>query len=268
MDAPIIAHEVIMSGRFLTKRSKLQYVSQQAAAATIIATAYSVVMCLWFYGSDMRAYVEVGYVFWCCLALSVLAAMSLSIGLGIRSANLLCKLDQTRAELFELSRTDALSGLLNRRGFQELANSRILEANKLRLPVALLLCDLDLFKKINDKFGHEVGDMAIARIAKVLRDIEKQETVLVGRHGGEEFAVLVTDPDPQRSYRIAETIRKACSGQLISTGTTSFYVTMSIGLAVKEASDLPSLLRAADAALYAAKEAGRNRVARFDRLAA
>ena len=170
-----------------------------------------------------------------------------------------------RSELARISRTDQLTGLLNRRGFDEAAALALRSAFAAKLPAVVFMCDVDLFKSINDRFGHEFGDRVLAEIADVLRSFASRHGVLVGRHGGEEFAALMIGVSHEQAAQYAEDIRHACAAREISIDENSTRVTISIGFTVaRDEVDLSKIMRVADRALYAAKHGGRNRVARAD----
>ncbi|GGY61856.1 hypothetical protein GCM10011613_01630 [Cellvibrio zantedeschiae] len=172
-------------------------------------------------------------------------------------------------ELYELSVTDALTGISNRRFFRARLQDEIsraqrrnnsLSVNNVELVrLSLLIIDIDEFKRINDKYGHPVGDQAIITMAKICADAVRQYDC-VGRIGGEEFAVLLTDADKVQACEVAERIRSQCENQLIQFENFNFFQTCSIGIATLNAGDTAdSLLSRADKALYEAKHAGRNR---------
>jgi diguanylate cyclase (GGDEF)-like protein len=159
--------------------------------------------------------------------------------------------------------------LLNRRGFDTAAALALRTAFAENLPVVAFMCDVDRFKSINDRFGHEFGDKVLVEIARVLRSFARNDRVVVGRHGGEEFAALMVGIAHEQAAQYAEDIRKACAAREIWTDENSARVTISIGFTVvRDELDLSKIMRVADRALYAAKHGGRNRVARADALAA
>ena len=166
-------------------------------------------------------------------------------------------------------RTDSKTGLLNMRGWQEAATKELARAVRTGAPTALLMVDLDHFKAINDTWGHPAGDDVLAAVAGVLRT-ETRPSDVAGRFGGEEFVVLLPESDPDSALMAAERIRKRIAeltvvstdkrgGPAMITGRTT-----SIGVAVlpMDAEELTGLLHAADAAVYAAKEGGRDQVRR------
>ena len=163
-------------------------------------------------------------------------------------------------QLQRLATTDDLTALNNRRQYLQRSAEILAGANRTGEPVAVLLMDLDFFKRINDSFGHEAGDEALRRVAGVLRG-ELRATDLVARYGGEEFAVTLPNSDLGRARTVAERIRGAVECLQIPGTTPNFTATVTIGVAVRGGGeDLDSLLRAADRALYRGKDAGRNRV--------
>jgi len=163
-------------------------------------------------------------------------------------------------ELRTESMTDLLSGLLNRRGFEENGRGMLAHAGELGLPAALLICDIDHFKAVNDRFGHACGDQVIAAFAHCLRDAAASRHV-AARIGGEEFAVVLSGTNLKAGRLFAEAIRNACSTLKAAGLPENYAVTASFGVAEMQAGeDLTSLMRRADAALYDAKRRGRDRV--------
>ena len=164
-------------------------------------------------------------------------------------------------------RTDSKTGLLNMRGWQEAAAKELARADRTRGPVGLLMVDLDHFKLINDTWGHPAGDDMLVAVAEVLRT-ETRPADVVGRFGGEEFVVLLPETDRAAATAAAERIRARIAGlNVISTdkrGGPALIAnrTTSIGVSSRpeNAASLPDLLQIADAAVYAAKEAGRDQV--------
>jgi diguanylate cyclase (GGDEF)-like protein/putative nucleotidyltransferase with HDIG domain len=161
------------------------------------------------------------------------------------------------ARLYDAARTDPLTGLLNRRGFRELLDLELERARRSELAMTVVAGDIDHFKEVNDRSGHQVGDAALQRIASVLESAKRRIDV-VSRVGGEEFALILPDTDHGAALLVAERLRCAVQGEFAED---SVPITISFGIASfrVHGETAASLLRAADDALYAAKESGRNR---------
>ncbi|MBB3230915.1 sensor domain-containing diguanylate cyclase [Halomonas stenophila] len=156
--------------------------------------------------------------------------------------------------------TDMLTGLLNRRAF--LANGEALLAhatrNRRRVPVAMV--DLDHFKALNDTHGHAAGDIALQRFATTCRDCLRPYD-LIGRLGGEEFAVMLVDSEPEEAWGVLERLRQAVADSELALGGETLHFTVSMGVAFLDpGGNLGEALGRADHALYRAKRAGRNRI--------
>lgn len=156
--------------------------------------------------------------------------------------------------------TDALTGMQNRRFFDDALREYIEEFRKIDKPIGLMVLDLDHFKAINDTHGHDVGDAVLKAVSSCLLDMTRYHDV-VARVGGEEFAVVAPNMDEDLLAKLAERIRKAISGLVIVSGNVRIKVTASLGLAVWEGQEsAEELYRRADRHLYQAKRLGRNRV--------
>jgi diguanylate cyclase (GGDEF)-like protein len=153
------------------------------------------------------------------------------------------------------ARIDGLTGLLNRRGFVEAANAELSRARRAGGTVGFVSFDIDHFKAVNDEFGHDTGDKVLVRLGQIFRE-QTREGDLVGRMGGEEFVALLVDSDVQESLDYAERMRDAFAVEApgLSVATLSAGVT-----AATSPIELQPHLQLADAALYSAKRAGRNR---------
>lgn len=172
------------------------------------------------------------------------------------------QLQEKQRELERLTRSDGLTGLFNRNTFVELAESELSRAQRQGTATAILLLDLDYFKRINDTWGHPAGDLVLKHAA-LLTSSSVRSTDLVGRLGGEEFMVLLPATSLEGARRAAETIRRRMEATPARWNGQSIPVTASIGLTGTTASqkrDFDSLYHDADQALYAAKQQGRNRV--------
>ncbi len=178
-------------------------------------------------------------------------------GLEARLAEQLRRANELNARLIELAETDALTGLKNRRAFLAAIESARLASSRRGLPLALLLVDLDRFKRFNDTFGHPAGDTALSTVAGLLRRNVRGND-LVARLGGEEFAILLPDTTGRDAAAIAEDLRKAIASHPWAPGSLS----ASFGVAAADGAetDVTTLIEQADRALYHAKRSGRNRV--------
>jgi diguanylate cyclase (GGDEF)-like protein len=164
---------------------------------------------------------------------------------------------ESMSRLREAARTDALTGLLNRKGFNEDFEAELARSERSGATLALIVGDLDHFKQMNDRHGHQAGDESLVRVSEILQEWTRGGD-RAARIGGEEFALLAPDSNEQAALQAAERVRqrvqKAFDGSQVP-------LTMSLGVALhpQDGSTPDELLRAADDALYAAKAAGRNR---------
>ena len=174
------------------------------------------------------------------------------------------RLETANRQLAALSTTDSLTGIANRRHFDEVLLSEWRRATRSRHPLALAMLDVDWFKAYNDHYGHQAGDTCLQTVARLLQTRVSRASDLAARYGGEEFALIVVETDIETMRDLAEAIRAALESlALPHTASPLGRVTVSLGVAVLvPAVDLApeELLRRADAALYCAKAQGRNQV--------
>ena len=172
---------------------------------------------------------------------------------------LMCK-QRNDATMKRLASTDDLTGLLNRREFFARAEAARMLALRQRQPIALLMLDIDHFKQLNDRFGHATGDEALLLFARTTSGILREHDIL-GRMGGEEFAVALPGTDLAGAMQAAERLRQATMEIRLLTCGNHYTMTVSTGLVVIEPhEDLAAALARADRGLYAAKRNGRNRI--------
>ena len=161
-----------------------------------------------------------------------------------------------------LTMQDGLTGIRNRRYFDDKLGKEWQRAVRSRNPLALLLIDIDYFKSFNDKYGHLAGDECLKRVARVIEETVTRPSDSVARYGGEEFAVVLPDTSTEGAMHVAENIRRAVERLQISFEGTVTHVSVSIGAAVvipEEHREAHILIAVADQALYSAKSSGRNR---------
>jgi len=189
-------------------------------------------------------------------------------------------MEQDAEQLERLSYTDSLTGLSNRRACEEALTKAIRQSRADGKPLCVFMADIDLFKSFNDLHGHLVGDQALSAVASVIRDCQRQVearggAIFTSRYGGEEFLIIARDMTLKQSLALAEYIRQRIEnynfiirdvdGEILDSG---IKLTISLGVACldKEWTDLleQRLVNAADEALYAAKQTGRNRVVPYD----
>lgn len=164
-----------------------------------------------------------------------------------------------------LATTDGLTGLLNRRAFDQALDAEVARSGRSQSPISLLLIDIDRFKAFNDLYGHPAGDECLRVVSRCLSDTVKRPTDIVARYGGEEFVAILPDTDEDGAFFIADAFRKALRGKgLEHTASEKGVVTASVGIATFDAGErarrASELVTRADEALYGAKEAGRDRV--------
>lgn len=189
----------------------------------------------------------------------VLALCGLTAALSLLFGRELRRRGQMQAELARLSRTDALTGLANRRRFEEALDSACDEAGRSGRPLSLLVVDVDHFKRCNDRHGHAIGDEVLKGLACCLAASAHRPRDLACRVGGEEFALLLPDTDRAGALQVAEVLHTHVSAlAVLRAGIGAGAVTVSVGVA-SGVTDATSLYARADAALYEAKAAGRNR---------
>lgn len=155
---------------------------------------------------------------------------------------------------------DGLTGLLNHTTLKEGLTREAVRAHRLDSPLSFAMIDIDFFKKVNDNYGHSAGDRVIKSLSRLLKQ-RLRGTDIIGRYGGEEFAVIMTDTDAAFAAKVIDEIRNVFSRLLHQSQDEEFYVTFSCGIAdLAHFSEAASLSEAADKALYQAKQRGRNKV--------
>ncbi len=178
-------------------------------------------------------------------------------------------LTHTNHALTALAAEDGLTGLFNRRSFDQRLNAEWRRLSRTEQCLSVLLCDIDYFKRYNDTYGHQAGDAALVTVAEVLRDTVKRPGDMTARYGGEEFVVLLPDTNVAGAWHVAEALLVGLAQRNLphAASAVTARVTLSIGIAsgIPVPEDLPArLVNQADTALYEAKSAGRNRAVLYD----
>jgi diguanylate cyclase (GGDEF)-like protein len=189
----------------------------------------------------------------------LLQRIATSAGLAIEKVMVLEKANN-------LATHDGLTGLYNHRQFQLMLRDEIVRSRRQNYPLALVIGDIDFFKKINDSYGHPFGDTVLKNVASLLENSIRQGIDTAARYGGEEFALVLVETDEAQARESAERIRLAIEKSLVKNPAKGdVRVTMSFGIAIlgQHATELNELIKKADKALYRAKEQGRNRVEVF-----
>ncbi len=176
------------------------------------------------------------------------------------------ELSDLNDKLREISLTDGLTKIDNRRSLEERLHEMWEHSVRLHEPISVVMCDIDKFKSVNDNYGHQAGDAVLQQFAKLLKD-EAREIDRVGRYGGEEFLLILPGTVLDAAVTFAERLREKVASHTFTYPGGTLERTMSCGVGASphpRVKDQEGLLRAADDALYVAKETGRNRVVRFD----
>jgi diguanylate cyclase (GGDEF)-like protein len=165
------------------------------------------------------------------------------------------------AELQKIAVTDPLTGLLNRRGMLEQGRLEVERSQRTGKPLSAVMIDIDHFKEVNDRYGHSTGDLVLCSLADRCRSLIRTVDI-IGRYGGEEFAILLPETDMFQAAAIAERLRIAVESEPFFTeeGPVSITVSLGVSRAARVGADLQALIDQADMALYQAKQGGRNRV--------
>jgi diguanylate cyclase (GGDEF)-like protein len=174
------------------------------------------------------------------------------------------ELTRQAEQLERLATVDGMTGLYNRRHFLALAETEWTRSKRYSRPLALLMLDIDLFKSVNDRYGHDTGDEVIKSVADVLKT-KKRASDVAGRLGGEEFALLLPEATLNNACAAAERLRQVIADRAITVKENRISITISIGASIAqgEMNGVADLIKQADVALYEAKRSGRNRVCRF-----
>ncbi len=235
------------------------FVSMHARSAWVLA------ICLWIY------YVALDVLMWFVEPLQPISSNAL---LGVHIFNLttvffmfsylslyyVITVTRAHKRLARMATTDSLTSLFNRRHMIALTEKELARHHRRPSNLTFMLMDIDLFKQINDDYGHDTGDRVLSGVSQLLQESMREQD-FIGRWGGEEFLAVLPDTDMEQAAASAERIRRAVEGLVIENDCARISVTLSIGITQYRADEpLSTAIARADHALYAGKSAGRNRV--------
>jgi diguanylate cyclase (GGDEF)-like protein len=186
-------------------------------------------------------------------------SVSNQVAMALLHSNLLEKLEESNEELRRLSETDELTGLLNHRAIRNRLGELFNRARSEGELLSVILADIDHFKKVNDNYGHAVGDRVLKRLGELFFE-ETRSDDLIGRDGGEEFLIGLPGTGRQEAEDVAKKLRKSVEESSMTHGTQTISITISLGVSTfsGKAGDIDELVHRADEALYEAKNSGRN----------
>jgi diguanylate cyclase (GGDEF)-like protein len=232
--------------------------THSAHRATAITGMLSILLpaTLWLYFQSSKLHLGMAIGATIFIVVTLRGARILSDAMH-RNFHLGYELQHAYEEADTLSKTDSLTGINNRRSFFECGEQIISYCERNKLPLSAIVIDVDHFKRINDTHGHHFGDITLSRIGKIL-EAEFRKSDVLGRLGGEEFAILLPDTPLNQAQDLAEKLRQTIAATPIGCQDKQFSITVSIGVA-SGSYDVETLLPQADAAMYQAKTEGRNR---------
>jgi len=177
------------------------------------------------------------------------------------------ELEEANSELEKKSTLDELTGLFNRRYYDQKIVAEFRRSRRNLTPLSLVIIDIDYFKKVNDNFGHAAGDTCLTQVAKYLLQVLRRSSDIGCRYGGEEFCLILPETDAQGAYALAEELRQLIEEQVIKIDDSSLKLTISCGVSTyQQQTDAKpvDIFKAADKALYQAKNNGRNQIQHQD----
>jgi diguanylate cyclase (GGDEF)-like protein len=183
---------------------------------------------------------------------------------GVRIIELIKRLKSAKQEIEEISRTDYLTGIYNRRALMEILSAELFRSIREKTELCAAILDLDNFKNVNDVYGHFVGDEVLKGFVEIAKSCIRRYDV-IGRFGGEEFIIILPKTTKETGYMVMERIRSTLEDKGIKTSSGTINITVSIGVACTcDSKNVDQLIHDADISLYKAKTSGRNRVEVFN----
>ncbi len=222
------------------------------------------------YAMDIAAYLQTGaswFIFLCLISVLAMFLVCTQWVMWARLGHALEQLQTLNERLAHRASTDRMTNIWNRGHFLDIAEQALEQAQRYRQPLAMLMLDIDLFKNINDRFGHATGDEAIRAFVRIGQSVLRKSDFM-GRMGGEEFAIALPNTAQHQAMAVAERLRLQVENhELHLAGSSPLRMTVSIGLSMATDDTLERMLARADAALYTAKHRGRNQLVVADALA-
>ena len=172
-------------------------------------------------------------------------------------------LEEKTKYLERISQKDGLTGLYNRRYFDAAFDLEWKRGRRNQTPIAMVICDIDEFKQVNDTFGHLAGDEYLKLIARILNQVFQRDTDMIARFGGEEFVAILPEESLENAVSLAERVRETVAGAILEFESHTIRTTVSLGVAIMTPQlslEKAVLIASADTALYAAKKKGRNQI--------
>lgn len=243
---------MVMAGSALTVYSAIRYMS----ISVVVIILMPMTILFLFLGEHTSVLMAVAGLLFMASAARSTRVLSESLDFSYMLTHALTR---AKEEAEKLASTDILTGINNRRAFTELAKAQLQYCERHELPVSAIILDADHFKKINDTLGHAAGDIALQHLAQILKKTTRA-TDIVGRIGGEEFAILFTNTRINEAILIAEKIKNWIADNPVHVAEEYFSITVSIGVSSGDNYNLDLLLNHADKAMYKAKKEGRNQV--------
>jgi diguanylate cyclase (GGDEF)-like protein len=255
--------EVTFISRMIRKKVGMRgRIAIQTAVSIVASIFLTSLMTALFVGIDPTGTLSVAQVWRIGLSIATITPALICPAVALRMSKLMGDLRTAHDELAKLAEKDTLTGLLNRRGFDAAAAKLFVEARRLDRPIAAMMCDIDMFKIINDEFGHDFGDVALKDVAEILQASIGDRSAVIGRQGGDEFAILLPGVDLAEAGEIGERLRDRCQAHVVARQDRAARMTLSVGIATdsSDQAQLQTLMSRADAALLQAKRGGRNLV--------
>jgi diguanylate cyclase (GGDEF)-like protein len=262
---------VIIGSGYLALTFILHRLAKGGSPASVLMMGGYLAACVVMYGRAFAIALDPNLMAGHLLATSAVQSLSFLIAYGVVLITsvgfLLLHRERAESAAQRLALTDPLTGTFNRRIFLELAEKEIARSRRTAMPLALIMLDLDHFKRVNDRYGHLTGDAVLKRFAEIAQSCLRKEDLLV-RYGGEEFCVLLPEVSLDRARVLAERIRLATEQAAFKRDGANKTISLTVSAGVSrlldnDADDIAGLVRRADEALYSAKAAGRNRVVAY-----